>query len=64
MTPLHFAARDGHLEIVDYLAKNNANINSMDNDCDCFDIKIHHFIMLLNMDTLMLLRRFLITMLA
>lgn len=31
-SPLHWAARMGHIEVVDYLAKRGANINVRDND--------------------------------
>jgi len=31
-TPLHFAASNGHLSVVEYLVNNNADINAKDKD--------------------------------
>jgi len=31
-TPLHYAANNGHLRVVEYLVNQNADINAKDND--------------------------------
>ena len=35
MTALHYACRDGHVEVVRHLINNNADISATDNVSDC-----------------------------
>jgi len=46
MTPLHFAADKGHLDVVEYLVNRNADINVTTNDDDFSCLKELLFILL------------------
>jgi len=46
MTPLHYAAREGHLSVVEYLVNQKADINSKDSDVEFLYLKRLLFIML------------------
>jgi len=53
--PLHFAAREGHLSVVEYLANNNADINAKNSDVVLEYKIILLYIMLLDLVILELL---------
>jgi len=55
MTPLHYAARDDYLSIVEYLVNQKAEINPKDIRDEFLYLIVLLFIMLLNMVILVLL---------
>jgi len=55
MTPLHYAAINGHLSVVEYLVNQKADINARDNSIDFFNMIKLLFILLLKMFILVLL---------
>jgi len=54
-TPLHFAANYGYLSVVEYLVHQKADINAKTKVDEFLNIKIHLFILLLNLVILVLL---------
>jgi len=55
MTPLHYAVREGHLSVVEYLVNQKADINAIDNWAEFLYLMRLLFIMLLEMVILVLL---------
>jgi len=55
MTPLHRAAYNGHLSVVEYLVNQKADINANDNSVEFLDLNGLLFIMLLKKVILVLL---------
>ena len=55
MTPLHNAARDGHLSVVEYLVNQKTDINTKDNRVEFLDLIRLLFILLLKKVILVLL---------
>ena len=53
-TPLHWAASNGHLSIVEYLVNQKVDINAKNNDVELMFLNILPFIQLLQMATLVL----------
>jgi len=54
-TPLHLAAKDGHLSVVEYLVNQKADINAKDNNIEFYYLIGLLFIMLLKEVILVLL---------
>jgi len=55
MTPLHYAAANGHLSVVEYLINQKADINAIEYSFEFLYLIILLFIMLLLMAILVLL---------
>ena len=43
-TPLHYAAENGHLSVVEYLVNHKADVNLKDNDVEFSKFKVLLFI--------------------